>query len=218
MKKALYTATVVRTHINAFHVPFLKLLKDNGYEVHVAARCDYADGNCTIAHCDRYFDLAFTRNPFSPKNIRVFRELRRIIEEERYELVHCHTPVAAVVTRLAAARARKKFGTKVFYTAHGLHFYKGAPLKNWLLFYPIERLCAKLTDCLITINHEDYDCIKDSFSSKRTAIERIDSVGVNLTRFSPASIEEKEALKAEHGFGGRFILTYAAEFIHRKNH
>ena len=83
------------------------------------------------------------------------KELQKIIEENDYKIIHCHTPMGGVLSRLAAIRARKN-GTKVIYTAHGFHFCNGAPVLNWLLYYPIERLLASQTDCLITINNEDY--------------------------------------------------------------
>ena len=58
-----------------------------------------------------------------------------------------------VLARLAA----KSLGiSPVIYTAHGFHFYKGAPIINWLLYYPVEKWLSRYTDALITINQEDY--------------------------------------------------------------
>ena len=66
----------------------------------------------------------------------------------------------------------------VIYTAHGLHFYKGAPILNWILFYPVEKLLARWTDTLITINKEDYCCVKDRFKLKKNGtVEQIHGVG-----------------------------------------
>ena len=86
-----------------------------------------------------------------------------------YDIIHCHTPVGGVLTRLAARSYREK-GTKVIYTAHGFHFYKGAPLLNWIIYYPIEKYLAKYTDTLITINQEDYQLAKNKFNKKATKI------------------------------------------------
>ena len=135
MKKVLFVATVTE-HINAFHIPYLKMFKENGYEVHVAS-----NGNERIKYCDKHYNILFTRNPFNFNNIQAFKELKEIISNNNYETIHCHTPVGGVLARFAGKKARKS-GTRVIYTAHGFHFYKGAPLLNWLLFYPIEKYLA----------------------------------------------------------------------------
>ena len=155
--KILYTATVVKTHIMQFHVPYLQMLKDMGWHTEVAARNDYENpDDCVIPFCDEYHNLPFERLPWKKDNFRAYRQLKALIREKNYHLIHCHTPVGAMITRLAARSARKQ-GTKVVYTAHGFHFFKGAPMINWLLYYPAEWLLAPLTDVLITINREDYD-------------------------------------------------------------
>lgn len=178
MKKALIVATVVKKHIMQFHLPTLEMLKDNGWETHVAGGNDYINpSDCRIPHCDVYHEIDFARFPFHVKNIKAYRELKKIIDKGGYDLIHCHTPVGGVLTRLAARGARKK-GTKVFYTAHGFHFFKGAPLLNWLIYYPVEWLCSYMTDCIITVNEEDYRRAKKRFRAKNT--EKINGVGVNV--------------------------------------
>lgn len=155
MGRVLFTATVVKHHIAQFHLPYLKWFKEQGYEVHVCASNDYENrSDCIIPYCDRYFDMEFSRSPFSLKNISVYFRLKKLINENTYELIHCHTPVAAVLTRLAARKARKN-GTKVLYTTHGFHFYKGAPLSS-CIYYFAEKVCAAFTDGIITINYEDH--------------------------------------------------------------
>ena len=180
MSKVLYVATVVKTHIMEFHIPYLKMLKEMGWDTAVAARNDYVDPDeCEIPYCDSYYDIKFERNPFNPGNIRAYKQLKRIIDEGDYDIIHCHTPVGGCLTRLAASVARKK-GSKVIYTAHGFHFYKGAPLLNWLLYYPVERFLARLTDVLVTINREDYERAK-GFRAKK--VHYIHGVGVDTERF-----------------------------------
>lgn len=146
MKKVLFTATV-DSHILQFHIPYLKYFKEQGYEVHVAT-----NGNEKIPFCDVKHKIHFERSPFKINNLKAIKQLRKIIEQEKFEIIHCHTPVGSVTTRIAAKKARRKYNTKVIYTAHGFHFFKGAPIINWVLFYPIEKWLSKYTDCLITIN------------------------------------------------------------------
>ncbi len=215
MKKVLFTANVVKAHINAFHIPYLKMLKEAGCEVHVAAKNDYENEKCDIPYCNRFWEVPFSKNPLSRKNLAIIKQLKELILREKYDIVHCHTPIAAVLTRIAAAQARKKHGTKVMYTAHGFHFYKGAPKKNWLLYYPVEWLCSYMTDCLITINSEDYARAQKKF---KTDVEKISGIGVNMERFFPLAETEKQAAKERNGYGGKFVLVYTARFVPGKNH
>lgn len=209
MKKVLFVATV-DSHIELFHLPYLKYFKDNGYEVHVAT-----DSLKKIDYCDKKIKLPIKRSPYSLSNIKATRILRGILNNEKYDIIHCHTPMGSVVTRFAAKKARKN-GTKVIYTAHGFHFYKGAPIKNWFLFYPIEKLLSKYTDTLITINKEDYDFAKRKF---KTDIKYIKGVGLDKEKFNCIlSEDEKNILRESLGLNKNdFVMIYPAELNKNKN-
>ena len=198
-----------------FHVPFLKMMKEMGWETAVAARNDYEiPAECKIPYCDKYFDIPFERNPLKINNLKSLFALRRIIEEEKYDIIHCHTPVGAMITRLAASKARKN-GTKVIYTAHGFHFYKGAPLINWLAYYPVEKILAHKTDVLITINKEDYNNAKNFKAGK---IVYVPGVGIDLDRFNRKTCSSDEK-RIELGIKqDAFVLLSVGELIRRKNH
>lgn len=181
-KRVLFVATVVKTHIMTFHIPYLKMFKEMGYETAVAARNDYENpDDCHIPYCDYFFDIPFQREPFHYDNIQCYKKLKVIIDEGDFSIVHCHTPVGGVIGRLAARKARKD-GARIIYTAHGFHFYRGAPLKNWILFYPIEKICSYFTDAIITINKEDFYLAKRNF--KNTSVFNLPGVGVNVERYS----------------------------------
>ena len=114
MKKVLFVATVVKTHIMEFHIPYLKMFREMGWETAVAARNDYENpADCVIPYCDIYYNIPFERNPLKPGNLKAYKELKHIIDEGEYDIIHCHTPVGAMLTRLAAKQTRKQ-GTKVF--------------------------------------------------------------------------------------------------------
>ena len=217
MKKVLFVATVT-SHIKGFHEPYLKMLKEAGYKTYVAAK-NNLKANEKIAFCDEYIELPIERNPFKIKNIRAIKKLKKSIEKEKFDLIHCHTPVGAVVTRLAAKKARKKYGTRVIYTAHGFHFYKGAPIINWLLFYPVEKYLAKYTDTLITINKEDYELAKRKFGRRCKDIEYVSGVGIDTKKFDiTMSKKEKSTLKKSLGLKKNdFILTCVARLDKNKN-
>ena len=214
--KILFVATV-RSHIGQFHMPLIRALKEAGHEVHAAFRDNSADKpGLDLSAIDRVFEVPFERSPYSAKNIRAYRVLKQIITDGNYDIIHCHTPMGGVCTRLAARDVRKK-GTKVFYTAHGFHFYKGAPLKNWLFYYPVEKYLARFTDVLVTINQEDYDLAKKK-CFKAGHIEKINCVGVDLSKFKPITEEEHLAARAEYGFSPeQFVMLYAADLSYRKN-
>ncbi|KHE69248.1 glycosyltransferase family 4 protein, partial [Halobacillus sp. BBL2006] len=143
------------------------------------------------------------------------QDLHALINENQYKIVHCHTPMGGVLARLAARSARKN-GTKVIYTAHGFHFCKGAPIANWLIYYPIEKSLASFTDCLITINQEDFHLATQRFKTRY--IELVNGVGVNTDEFKPISENEKIVLRKSLGYRpDDFLLFYAAEFNKNKN-
>lgn len=212
MKTALLVATV-QSHIAQFHKPLIRLLQANGWEVHVAARNNLAEKNgLRLDEPDRVFDVPFQRSPFSPKNVAAYRQLRQLLRQHRYDVIHCNTPVGGILTRLAA-RTYRRSGTQVFYTAHGFHFYKGAPLKNWLLYYPVEKWMSRYTDKLITITEEDYELAKKKF---RCSVYHIHGVGANSTKYHPISAEEQQKQKTELGLSGRIIVN-VGELLPNKN-
>lgn len=210
MKKVLFTATV-DSHILQFHVPYLKWFKEQGYEVHVAT-----NGDKEIPYCDKKHVISFERSPIKINNLKAIKDLKKIIDKDKFDIIHCHTPMGSVVTRLAAKKARKG-GTSVIYTAHGFHFYKGAPLLNWLIYYPIEKWMSKYTDCLITINREDYELAKKKFRTKQ--IEFVPGVGIELEKFQfEMSEEEKNKLKERLGIKkDDFVLIQVGELNKNKN-
>ncbi|MBS4205819.1 glycosyltransferase family 4 protein [Lederbergia citrea] len=207
-KKVLFCATV-DFHFTAFHLPYLKWFKDQGWEVHLAAA-----GKLDIPFVDKKYDIPIQRSPFKRKNIGAYKVLKTLIDDHRYEIIHCHTPMGGVLTRLAARKARNH-ETKVIYTAHGFHFCKGAPLLNWLVYYPIEKVLARYTDCLITINEEDFS-LAVNHHFKATRIEHVHGVGVNTERFTP--VKDKSALRKKYHYpNDTFLMFYAAEFNKNKN-
>ena len=175
MKKILIVSTVSR-QFYLFEQGNIEVLKSIGYEVHGAA--NFEDANERLDALDiirQPFDIQ--RSPFSLKNIKAFKQLKKIMKSENFDAVHCHSPMGGVLARLAA----RSIGLKnVIYTAHGFHFYKGAPILNWLLYYPIEKWLSRYTDVLITINKEDFD---RATSFKTCRVEYIPGVGVDLSRF-----------------------------------
>ena len=159
--------------------------------------------------------MDFGRTPVAKCNLGAYRALKKQIVAGNYEIIHCHTPVAAFLTRFAALDARKR-GTKVIYTAHGYHFFKGAPLKNWLLFFPAEWITSFFTDLLININREDFAFSQKHMHPKR--LEYVKGVGVPLERFRDCT-GSRSAVRASLGLReDDFVLLSVAELTKNKNH
>lgn len=216
-KKVLFVATVVKTHINVFHIPYLKMLKEMGYETHVAARNDFENPkDCIIPYCDVYHDLPFERNPAKKANIVVYKKLKKLMLKENFDIVHCHTPVGSTLTRLVYKNIKLRVKTKCIYTAHGFHFYKGAPILNWLIYYPIEKYLSKYTDVLITINKEDYKCAKTHFKMKK--LEYVPGVGIDLDSINSIKVDSKNIRESLSIPKQNYFLLSVGELIPRKNH
>ena len=210
MDKILFVATIDQ-HIRHFHYSFLEWFKNNGYEVHVAS-----NGEEELLHVDKKHNIPFERSPFKTNNIKAYKQLKKLIEANDYKLVHCHTPMGGAIARLASISARKR-GLKVLYTAHGFHFYKGAPKKNWLIYYPVEKLLSRFTDVLITINEEDYE-LANKKKFKAHKVELVHGVGIDLKKFQPQTDQIKVDLRKKHGYRDEdFILIYVGELSYRKH-
>lgn len=209
MKKILYVATITK-HFYYFHLPSMKMFQDMGWQVDVASHGDFE-----LPYCDNRYEIPIQRSPADRENLNAYKKLKKIISENNYDIIHCHTPMGGMLARLAARSQRKK-GTKVLYTAHGFHFYKGAPKLNWMIFYPIELVMSFITDCLITINDEDYSFAKKHLRAKQ--VRKVNGVGYNSDRYYPVSKDEKLKLREKLGYGNdEKLLIYVAEMNANKN-
>ena len=213
MKKVLFVAHV-ESHILHFHIPYLKLFHDKGYEVHVAT-----NGDSKIPFCDVKYNLPFQKSPLKKENYIAFKEMKKILDTEVFEIIHCHTPVGGVIARLANRISKNYNNTRMIYTAHGFHFYNGAPLSYWLIFYPIERWMAHYTDVLITMNQEDYQRGKKFKLRNNGKTEYVHGVGVDETKFKfSMNDSEKIKLRSELGLeSDDYVMIFPAELSKRKN-
>lgn len=215
MKKILFVATV-QEHIAVFHKPIIEMLQKKGYEVHVCGKNNLAEKNGrNLNGVDKVFDVPFERSPFSLKNIKAYKMLKKIIKENNYDIVQCNTPVGGVLARLASRKLRKS-GTKVVYTAHGFHFFKGAPLINWLIYFPVEWIFSFVTDVLITINKEDYNRAKKYFHAKKT--EYIPGVGIECEKIENIAVSREEKRKEVGILENETAVLSVGELNDNKNH
>lgn len=219
MKRVLFVTTI-SGFLPQFEKNDVKLLKQMGCQIHYASNFTnpiYAfdktelEKNGVALH-----QIDIEKSPAKiNKNIKAIKQLIKIIDENDIDIVHCHNPMGGVAARIAARAGRRK--PKVIYTAHGFHFYNGAPIMNWLLFYAAERFLARYTDIIVTINREDYIRAKKFRLKKNGEVYLIHSVGVDKEKFAPRP-ELRETKRAELGIpADAFHIVTAAELNENKN-
>lgn len=224
-KRALVIASVA-SMIAQFNMENIQLLLDEGFRVDVACNCKEGNplSNEKIAEMMKQLhekgvevtDVPIPRRVTDVNGICAsFQQVKALCDANRYTIVHCHSPIGGVVARLAACGSRRR-GCKVIYTAHGFHFYKGAPLKNWLLYYPVEWLLSWVTDVLITINAEDYKRAKKHMHARKTVY--VPGVGIDTKKFASGNVDVA-GKRAELGVADdEIMLLSVGELNENKNH
>ena len=213
MKKALMLSSVA-SMIDQFNMENIKILKNLGYEVHVLA--NFSFGNTTSDERTKEFKEELENMGIKVYNVPIprkitaikemissYKKIKKVCSENNYDILHCHSPIGGVLARFAFKDFRKK-GGKLIYTAHGFHFFKGAPIKNWIIFYPIEKFCSRYTDCLITINKEDYKRAKN-FKAKE--VKYVPGIGIDTKKIKDIKKNRKNhkvILKALEKVKGNF--------------
>ncbi|RJW37272.1 glycosyltransferase family 1 protein [Clostridiales bacterium TF09-2AC] len=219
MKKKALLVTTVSGFVPQFEMNNVHILESMGYEIHYAANFhmpSYGVDNKrlegTRIECHQ---IDFCRNPFNKKNIKAYIQLTNLMEQENFSLIHCHTPMGGALGRLAARKAAVQ---TVIYTAHGFHFYKGAPLINWLIYYPAERMLARYTHQLICINQEDYLRAR-KFSCR--SVNYVSGVGIDIEHIKRSKLSKDYLTQKRRSLGipdEKTILLSVGELIPRKNH
>ena len=213
MKRILYVTTVSST-INVFLIPHIKMLIDNGNKVDIACNIDQEVSKELLEYGVRLHIVNFSRNPLSVSNKKAFNQILKLQHIEHYDVINVHTPVASFVTR-AALRNEK---IKMIYTCHGFHFFKGAPLINWLLYYSIERVAARWTDILVTINNEDKKRAENFKLRNGGQVKLMHGVGIDPKKYQLNEFDKLEYRKRLGLNDDDFVILMLAELNKNKNH
>lgn len=222
-KKSMLMLSSVASMIDQFNMSNIDILLKLGYKVEVA--CNFKEGNtCSAERIEdlkhrlkkmnvAYYQIDFTRNVMDfPQIIKAYNQVKNLVFNKKYDFIHCHSPIGGVIGRMVA----HEVGIKVIYTAHGFHFYDGAPKKNWIIYYPIERFFSKWTDILITINREDYNRAKEKFRSHQICY--VPGIGVDIKKINMIHIDI-EHKRTELGLKkDDIMLLSVGELSERKNH
>lgn len=214
--KILYITHLSGKRVNRFWISSIQAAQDIKVEYHLACNMNGCDKKNFSKDCEQYHITAhqidFDRNPLKPVNKKAYSELVDLLQREHFDIIHCNTPIGGVIGRLAAHRVG---GSYVIYQAHGFHFWKGAPTKNWLFYYPAEKFLSRYTDTLITINKEDY-ALAQKFHAKEVVY--VPGVGIDLSKFQ-SNNNIREAKRKELGIKKDDVaILSVGELIPRKNH
>ncbi len=212
--------TTIGGFVPQFEMNDVKLLLRNGCSVHYASNFDYPVYEMDKQQLSEMgilmHPVCIRKSPAALRaNLRALRQVITLIRKHDIKILHCHNPMGGVIGRLAAHLSGRD--VKVIYTAHGFHFYKGAPLLNWLLYFPVESFLARFTDRIITINREDYRRARHMHLKEKGKTEIIHSVGLDFVKFRPRPEMREEMRQRLQVPEGNFHIVMAAELNENKN-
>ena len=216
--KLLYVTSLSGIRINGFMRSAIVAAKNLGIDFTMACNMDEADKDLYAEDCQKYgikvIHIDFDRNPIAAKNWLAKKQLLELMNKEHFDVVHCNTPIGGVLGRVCAHKAKIPL---VIYQAHGFHFWKGAPVKNWLFYYTIERYLATYTDILVTINKEDYNRAQKFHLKDDGIVKYIHGVGVNTEKFRSSDFDvDRIRAGLEIPMDSKVFIT-VGELIERKN-
>jgi len=129
-------------------------------------------------------------------NLNTIYQLRKLIAQQRYDLVHVHTPIASVLGRMAAKLAGVK---RIIYTAHGFYFHDDMSPNQYRFYHSVERGAGWLTDLILTQSSEDLATAEKTGLCPKEKLRYLGN-GVDLARFRrsnliPAQQQLRQSLK-----------------------
>lgn len=206
--------------LNQFSASSMLAVQQLGAEFHIASNWSYPTETAIMEDEIRYkvkiHQIDFFRHPLHPRNIKAYHQLCALMKKEKFDIIHCNTPTGGIFGRLAALQCGQR---AVIYQAHGYHFFRGAPKLNWLLYYPIEKLFAHYTDCIITINSEDYRIAKSHMKPRNKGfVVLVPGIGIDIERYSSFS-DGRARVRSELGIPwDRLMVLSVGELNKNKNH
>lgn len=216
-KKALIVANLAG--FASFLYNDFDLLQNQGYDIVFAANANMLQWEDTKKELKKrnisFFQIDFdSKSPLNIKNFTAYRQIKRLIKRNDFRLIHCHTPIAGFVTRLASRKVRKK-GIKVIYTTHGFAFTSKSSKKSRFIYYNFERFMSLFCDAVITINNEDFESAKTMWCNR---VYKINGVGVDIDKYHNVPVD-KQAYRDSIGVPkGKIMVLSVGELSERKNH
>lgn len=217
--KILFISNIAGKKVGTFSMASIKAAKKLGWEYHLAA--NFRNSTPEQMKCDEdeygiyLHQIDFERHPLNLKNRKAYWQVVELIRKEQIDIIHCNTPVGGLIGRLAGRKCGVK---KVIYQAHGFHFYKGAPIFHWLVYYPAERWLAHYTDVLITINKEDFARARNFKLRNDGKVYCVPGVGIDTSGYSPRDKNRNQKRKELGLKEDEIMLISMGDLIERKNY
>lgn len=195
-----------------FLLPLIDGMQDHGWEVtSVCSDGPEIPGMRAKGYAIDTIPIARSLNVFRHA-VSVVR-LAAYFRRQRFDILHVHTPVAALVARVAAFVARVPV---VIYTAHGFYFHDEMPAWKRRLFVSLERFAGRFTDLLFTQSAEDAETAVQEGISPAAETLAIGN-GVDARRFDPAVIGNGGAMRQALGIAGdAFVIGIIARQVIEK--
>lgn len=210
--KLLIVANYAKEHINKFHLSTIAKFRAEGWQVDVACNAD-----APIPGADHVYHLPAGRNPYHPRTLTCIRKLKKILAENHYDAVHCHTPTGQLVGVAAFDSLRNQIGGKLIITFHGLHYYRGSSALSKLLI-PTDKYITRHADYVFSVNREDLEFMqKHGYRLKNSSFC---PPSVKTEKFSDADFFRAQRTETRREFGltdEHFVLSYVAELNKNKN-
>jgi glycosyltransferase involved in cell wall biosynthesis len=190
-------------HVCAIGITARKLLRSQidyflsqGFEVDITCSPDADSAQLQQAgYC--VYPVPIDRKIDWMSNLKSVIQLTRLMKANQYDLVHVHTPIAAVLGRIAAKLAGVKC---IVYTAHGFPFHDQSSPLQYRVYFTIEQICARLTDLILTQNYEDWITAQKQGLCPPQKV-RVLGNGVDIERFNRDRLNsvQQQQLRASLG-------------------
>ena len=217
--KLLYILNVAN-RLNNFSYSSMMAAMNLGFDFHIAGNWGYATRLEREEDEKRWgvkiHQIDFFRNPLHSDNFRAIGQLDHLLKSERFDIIHCNTPIGGLTGRVLGKKHRI---SQIIYQVHGFHFFQGAALSHWLLYYPVEKFLARWTDTMICINKEDYELAKRKMRLRNNGpIVYLPGIGIQTECLANASAD-RSAIRRELGIPlEAFLLFSVGELNQNKNH
>lgn len=220
MQKKALVVSALAGFVSGFLQNDIRILKDMGYEVHCAGNASNKNQEENRSNFEdigtQFHQIDFSSNsPLSRQSLRAYKQVKKLLKQYEFDVIHCHTPIAGAVVRVAAQPYRVSRGCRVIYTSHGFYFHKGSSKKTWIIYYTIEKIMTIFSDAIITINNEDYQVAKKMWAKK---VYHINGVGCNTEKYNNITVNRKEYRKKLGIPEGAIMILDIGELSVRKNH
>jgi glycosyltransferase involved in cell wall biosynthesis len=195
----LIVATIAGT-IRGFLLPYADHFRSLGWRVEAAGNGATSDPVLTRSF-DRVHDLPLSRSVRDVRGLAgTWRALGEILREPR-DIVHVHTPIAGLLTRVAVRHLPSARRPAVAYTAHGFHFHPAGRAVTNAAFLTVERIAGRWTDRLIVISDEDEAAARRYRIVPERRLVHMPGIGVDTRHYDPAVIDAVAATRVRSDIG-----------------